>query len=264
VNETHKGIGFIRETDCNDVSRLNGSWYYNWWYVTECTTIETTFIPMIWSHGQVNDEVLTAIRRQRPPAVLTWNEPSLKTQAALPLLDRPEHREQVMGYWRRINEALRPDRIRIGSPAPAPEEEDLAWTRHFLLEAKDRDMSPDFVALHYYWRPGGGTSGAESYRAFLRTWRDWLDEILQLSLPIWVTEFGCIEKNEADNRKFMEDTFDMMLGQGGYNELHVERYCWFANRTFHPVFRDSALINSDGTLTEVGAIYRSIPAAFTR
>jgi hypothetical protein len=261
MTAVEKGIGFIPHTDCADLARLNGSWYYNWWYETECEVEATTFIPMVWSHRQLSDEVFETVRRQRPSAVLTFNEPSLETQAALPLLDSQDNIDEVLRYWRRLEEAFRPAGIPIGSPAPAPEVEDQAWARQFFLELKARDLRPDFIALHFYCRESHEAPGAEAYYTFLGEWRDWLDGTLGWQLPIWVTEYGCIDLSLDANRRFMEATFDLMLGRGKYGELHVERYCWFANRTFHPVFHNSALVDEAGELTRIGALYRAATAS---
>src|SRR5215216_4149329 len=114
MSQMEKGIGYIGETDCSDIVRLEGSWYYNWEHLSNCDVTGTTFIPMIWSHRHVRDDVFDVIRKQNPPAVLTWNEPSLTTQAGLPLLDNSTNVEEVLGYWRRILDAFRPAGIPIG------------------------------------------------------------------------------------------------------------------------------------------------------
>jgi hypothetical protein len=265
MSELLKGIGFIPGTDTSDIARLEGSWYYNWWHTPEIGAGDATFLPMIWSHRQVDDAVFEAIRLQNPPALLTWNEPSLKSQAALPLLNSDENVETVMGYWRRIYKAFKPLGIPIVSPAPASKPGDQRWARRFLREAKRRDMSPDIVALHYYCASDCASREAPGeFFALLEGWRRWLDNTLRLPVPIWITEYGAYDVNRDQTRRFMENTFDVMLRQSVCERLGVERYCWFANRTFHPVFANAALIDASGTLTDIGEIYRSVPAIHRR
>jgi hypothetical protein len=261
MSELHKGIGFIPGTDAADIARLNGSWYYNWWHTPEINAGDTTFLPMIWSHRQVEDAVLETIRHQTPPAVLTWNEPSLKTQAALPPLNNDENVELVMGYWQRIYVVFKPLGIPIVSPAPASKPGDQRWARRFLREVKRRNMLPDIVAVHHYCAAECGRKRApDELMALLTGWRKWLDKTLKHPVPIWLTEYGCYDVCKDDTREYMKNSFDILLRRDTYDSLGVERYCWFANRTFHPVFANAALFDRSGALTEIGEIYRSIPA----
>ena len=139
VNEIHhkntealKGISYnnFQGNNCNEIIKLRGLWFYNWWHTTNCN-IDLEFVPMIFSHYQTIDEIINNIISQKPEAVFTWNEPTVIDQANLPLLNNSENIDRVMSYWEKIDSSFGKTAIKISSPAFSSQHEDAKWENFF-------------------------------------------------------------------------------------------------------------------------------------
>ena len=57
--------------------------------------------------------------------------------------------------------------------------------KFFLLELKKRNMKVDFINLHYYCvKDCDNEKGKSDFYKYIKSWRDWIDNDLKLSLPV--------------------------------------------------------------------------------
>jgi len=75
-------------------------------------------------------------------------------------------------------------------------------------------------------------------------------------LPIWLTEFSCVNDSAAVNTQFMQEVAPMLEALP-----YLKRVAWFTNRTYPIGYEYTNMINTDGTPTSVGEAYQAIPAA---
>ena len=97
-----------------------------------------------------------------------------------------------------VSEALRlwPQLEAAGLPLGSPgctEGGTFGWLRSFMAGAKARQLRVDFLAVHWY----GDCKDPASLGAFLRQAR------AEYKLPIWLTEFSCMQGNAALNAAFL-------------------------------------------------------------
>jgi len=237
-----KGVGSTSPPErCNEHDQLGVSWYYTWQPVSNCTTTDAEFIPMLWSGYFMSS--LPQIAASGAPALLTFNEPDNEGQSNMTV-------SEVISLWPQIEQAVPPS-MRLSTPAVSGRGEAAQeWLKQFLVECTQCRI--DFIALHYY-----GNCTREAFYQFLSGWAtsSWGEY-----LPIWLTEFDCMTGSIEDNLQFAMD----VLPQLGETFPSLERYAWFATRTDPGIVTDydyygSALINSTtNELTSVGAYYASI------
>ncbi|UJR19791.1 hypothetical protein I4U23_022925 [Adineta vaga] len=230
-----KGVCSTSPSDhCNEIDRLNASWYYNWLPISNCTPSPTAaFIPMIWSDAFMDK--LPLVNSSGAPVLLTFNEPDFDSQSNMTV-------ELAVSLWPLIEREIDPQ-IKISSPAPTSSPAGQRWLLQFMIECVHCRI--DIIALHYY-----NTCDADTFFSFLNTWTIF-------GLPIWLTEFDCMTKSEEDNVKFAQSVIPLMAERVPL----LQRYAWFATRTDikDKYYYGCALFNATTSeLTRLGRVYRAL------
>jgi len=224
--------GFVYKcTDFTKVQQVDAKWYYNWGGSRSFGDDPALpFTPMKWGKGTVLH--MTPEMNE----LLGFNEPDGDAQSNL----TPQ---QALSLWGGFTASGR----RIGSPATAANPiKPNSWLSQFQALGGQFD----FVCLHWY-APPNSTS-------FLK----WLDDVhAQYQKPIWVTEFAVADWfGKSPGGYPVEDvkTFMDLACRGMEARPFVERYTWKTRDTSDTKMGTSALFNADGTLTELGQLYKSI------
>ncbi len=243
-----KGFGVVtRNVGWNKkVEDLRASWHYSWGHELKSLEPDSVeFVPMIWGAWsdtakiqQKLDEIKAWKDQGKVKYLLGFNEPDGKEQANMTV-------KSAIDYWPKLMEAGLP----LGSPAAV--HADREWMTEFMAEVEKRNYRVDFICVHWY-----GGANAQSLINHLQ-------KVYELyKRPIWITEFAPadwsasspttskVSKEKATN--FMKAILPMLDTLS-----YVERYCWFSAKPTNPALGNSALFNSDGSLTPLGKYYRN-------
>ena len=224
--------GFVYKcTDFAKVQLVDAKWYYNWGGSRSfCDDPSLPFTPMKWGKGTVLH--MTPEMNE----LLGFNEPDGDAQSNL----TPQ---QALSMWGELTASGK----RIGSPATAASPtKPNSWLSQFQALGGQFD----FVCLHWYAPPNAAS--------FLK----WIDDVYaQYQKPIWVTEFAVADwfgKSPGgypvdDVKAFMD-----LACRGMEARPFVERYTWKTRDVSDTKMGTSALFTADGTLTELGQLYKSI------
>lgn len=228
-----KGVGSTSPPEqCDEMDRLDVSWYYNWLPVSNCTPTPTAqFIPMIWSDYFIPQ--LSAANRSGAPVLLTFNEPDFESQGNMNV-------ELAVSLWPIIEREVSPQ-MKITSPAPTSSPDGQQWLLKFMDQCVNCRI--DIIALHYY-----NECDVETFFTFLDSWTSF-------GLPIWLTEFDCMAQSEEENIKFAQAVIPLMPKRAPL----LERYAWLATRTDvkDPNYYGCALFNTTTTeITKLGQVYQ--------
>ena len=218
-----------------NLSALHAGWYYDWGTAPVGATPGIQFVPMIWSHGNVNPPALHAAVTSGAGVLLGFNEPDVESQANMTVA-------QAIADWPQ----LQATGLRLGSPAPGTGE-DLktnGWLAQFMAQIKARGYRVDFICLHPYQADFDPARATENLRHELEYIHN------TYHLPIWVTEYGLVDWHQntypdaATAARFATMSAAMM------HELpYVERYAWYS---LIPHQQTLSLANGDGTLNLIG------------
>jgi hypothetical protein len=197
--------------------------------------------------GNISAAVSVANGASGTGELLAFNEPDKSGQSNLTPAE-------AAAIW----PSLRATGLRLGAPATADDPSvGGSWYRQFLaLISPD---IPDFIPIHYY---------AQSTDDPLIAASNLIARIdachSAFGLPIWVTEWGMIGPvlptgpSDATAEAFMRVAIRRMDGLA-----YVERYAWYrigpgdADVTG---YLNIALNDTDGTRTNIGTTYLSLPA----
>ena len=136
---------------------------------------------------------------------------------------------------------------RIGSPATAANPvKPGSWLEQFVALGG----TFDFTCVHWYAPPNAASFLAQ------------IDAIwAKYKKPIWVTEFAVADwNNKAPGGYPLEDvkTFMDLACRGMDARPFVERYSWKTRTVDDVHMGTSALFNNDGSLTDLGKMYKNI------
>jgi hypothetical protein len=102
----------------------------------------------------------------------------------------------------------------------------------------------DYIAVHWY------NCDLPSLQAYIDG-NQTLEGFVQFNKPIWVTELCCDNSHsEADQEAYMKAAIPYLEGNP-----HVYRYSWFSAAPIP----NGLLANDDGSLTNLGQTYVSLP-----
>ena len=235
--EPYKGVA---NSPCGELEALGATWFYDWSADGQsCGGAE--FVPMVWGGSGLTPEAVSAAVQDVADAghttVLGFNEPDRPDQANMTV-------EQAVALWPSLTSH---DDILVGSPATSSAPAGQQWMEEFLARAAEEDLRIDFLAVHWY---GWGEGSCDADAAGLAQYLDWA-ESLPGDLPIWITEFGCLNESGPDAatvQAFYEGVVEML-------EEHprVERYAWFPWVEHHH-------LAEDGALTPLGDAFAAAPA----
>jgi hypothetical protein len=234
----------VANSACNDLARLGVAWWYNWTQAASgCTSSQ--FVPMIWGHTgneQSAAGIASAIAnlvRGGYRTVLGFNEPDNSSQSSISVTS-------AISLWPSFNDPS----MRLGSPATQGNSAGLTWIKNFMSQV-DADTSGklrvDFIATHWY---GWNAGSCDAKAANLESWIKGI-EAIPGNRPIWVTEWGCLNKSNPDPQTvqaFFSGAVAMFA-----KHPRIERYAWY------PWTTNNELVDG-GALTSLGTVFAAEPA----
>jgi hypothetical protein len=230
------------------VSSLQGSWHYSWGAVLQPTRPPgLPFTPMIWGYYGATptfQSTIATLTQQRQQGLVTellgLNEPDGATQANVTVA-------RALEAW----PALESTGLRLGSPAAVSPTN--AWMQEFMTAVDAQGLRVDFVTVHWY-----GGANADSLMNVLRNVSQ------AYGRPVWLTEFAPADWNAtatrpnrytpADIEAFMRKALPLLDAAP-----FVERYSWFSFAQSSLPGGPAALLDDDGNLTLLGAVYQKYP-----
>ncbi len=234
--------GFVPTTSSPGVS-----WWYNW-SNQGADAGGIPFVPMIWGSGALGSAIPAG-----SPFLLGFNEPNFKAQADLTSQEAAADWPTVQDKATRIG-LVSPAVNFCGSAADPSQCTDPTVTDPYTyikdFFADCLGCKVDYVAVHWY------NCDLPSLKAYLEGNTDaggTLQGFVQFGRPIWLTEFSCDTTHSvADQKAYMEAAVPYLE-----NNPNVFRYSWFSAGGIP----NAELMNSDGTLTDLGQTYAALPAA---
>ncbi|CAH5863820.1 MULTISPECIES: glycosyl hydrolase [Klebsiella] len=236
-----KGLGVIPGNSLNKgyttgFKKLNVQWYYNWGiYPERGMPHGILYVPMLGNKKTLKN--INAVTSY--PYVLLFNEPDVS--GALTKSISPE---EAASLFKNVMNKLQ--NIKVISPAPQNPWNN--WLTNFnSMSFNSKPMNA--VAMHWY-----GLPDINKFK------RDVLYIHNKYKSNLWITEFGiripCSDNSLENQRKvsdFLRNALEFLNSQ-----QYVEKYSWFSpkNNTSESCdLRYDVLINSDGTLTDLGLLY---------
>jgi hypothetical protein len=223
------------------IQSCGAQWFYSWLSAPpENIPAGVEFIPMVWGKRGENGfaKLRAELRQNKFKTLLGFNEPDQHDQSNITV-------EEALAMWPKLMELD----VRLGSPGCV--HPDREWMKAFMKGVEERKLRVDFVTVHSY----GGPS-ADGLMKRLATVHE------MYGRPLWITEFAVGDwsaKTRAENKFRPEQIVEFVgkvLPQLDACEF-VERYAWFPSKPDSAPLGPCALFNDDGTLTPVGAAYRS-------
>jgi hypothetical protein len=224
------------------------SWWYDWGSGPSGSAPGLEFVPMIWGRSGLNDSLPAGAKY-----VLGFNEPNFTSQANM----TPA---QAAAAWPTVQAKAKAAGIPLVSPAvnfcgsaSNPSQcsdqsvtDPYTYLSDFLAACPGCEV--DYVAVHWYncdlpslqaYIEGNTSSGGS------------LPGFVQFGKPIWLTEFSCDGGHSAaDQKAYMQAAIPWLE-----SNAHVFRYSWFSASPIP----SALLTNQDGSLTDLGATYVSLP-----
>lgn len=232
------------------------SWWYNWSPKPSPSAPTETraaygmdFVPMLWNDYAFDAATVETWLKDHPEVkyLLLMNEPNLTDQANLSPTAAAAAWPQFEGIAARTGVKLVGPAITWGTMPGYSDP--VVWLDAFYnaYRAANGNRNPqiDYLAFHWYDYGLGGQ----------------LDRLAKYGKPFWVTEFANWHSN-ADGAQI--DTLDKQKVQMREmvatceQRTDVFRYAWFTGR-WSPDTHFTSLLGADGTLSELGRYYLSLP-----
>lgn len=215
--DTKKGVDVWSFPGVDQALSASGAtWYLTW--STDHAGITTRsgvhFVPMVWGAASVTREALAEAERNGP-ALLTFNEPDLSSQADMSVA-------QALALWPKLMATgltLASPAVATGAARPG------GWLDQFMRGAAQRHYQVDFIAVHWY----GGDFSTGAAVAELRSYLESIHR--RYALPVWLTEYSLIDFTPSGSRypsgaqqaEFVSASARMLDSLS-----FVARYAWFA------------------------------------
>lgn len=224
------------------------SWWYNWAIGGSGGAPGIEFVPMVWGTSTAKSALPAGARY-----VLGFNEPNFKSQSDL-------SPQQAAAAWPDIQAHAKAAGIPLVSPAvnfcgsasdssgctTSTITDPYTWLKDFFAACAGCEV--DAVAVHWY------NCDLPSLKAYIdgnTGTGGGLQGFVQFDKPIWLTEFSCGGGSSvADQTSYMKAAVPYLEGNA-----HVARYSWFSAGPIP----NAELMNGDGTLTDLGKTYASLP-----
>jgi len=230
------------------LAQVGLSWGYNWSLSPNNYNSIYEHVPMIFGKDY-DAQSVAAIARAHPGSNwLIWNEPDYWQQANI----KPTEAAQLYRTLRPLIKGADPTaRLIVGGVYNL----DTQWLSDFRSEYYRLYNEWPVVegwAVHYY--VGSTTYDKTAWRQALERVRDWMQANGGM-VELWLTEFGCLNSDSI--------AYQVMADQVPWLDAQpwLTRYAWFAafaSGQYCPNCSGS-LFNSDGSLTSLGQLYRSLP-----
>jgi hypothetical protein len=218
------------------------TWWYKWGLSAQGVGAGLEFVPMISGGGSKVADDNKAIR---PDAkyLLGYNEPNFTSQANL----TPQ---QAAADWPTLEAVAKAHNLKLVSPAvnycgddktgtgPCNGTNPATYLQDFFAACSNCQV--DYVAVHWYNCDGASL-------------KSYLDLFKQFGRPIWLTEFACAyggDTSVAGQEKYMREAIPILEARSD-----VFRYSWFSA---DPI-PNARLLNADGSPTDLGKVYLSLP-----
>jgi hypothetical protein len=222
------------------------SWWYDWGTKgTPPAGIE--FVPMIWGASNLAGPLPASAKY-----VLGFNEPNFKAQSNLTPAQAAADWPKVEGLAKAAGIPLVSPAVNYCGSASDPSgcsdpsvTDPYTWLKDFFAACSGCKV--DYVAVHWY------NCDLPSLQGYIDGNGAGLEGFVQFGKPIWLTEFCCSgSSTAADQKAYMQAAVPYLEGNP-----HVYRYSWFSASPIP----SAELTNADGTLTDLGATYVSLPQA---
>jgi hypothetical protein len=235
----YKGVA---SCTCAERTTLKVSWYYNWTVTPDNCTTGGEFVPMYSNHPNTNptpqavSDQISRLVSAGYKYVLGFNEPNKSDQANMTVAD-------AIALWPAMTSN---PAILVGSPATSADGK--SWFEDFWTQVQAHKLRVDFIAIHWYgWNAGSCDPNGSNLESYIK-WAEGLPG----DLPIWLTEWGCMNASNPDDatvQAFYQGAVKMFA-----KHPRLERYAWYQ---WDP---HNYLTNSDHSLTPFGEVYASEPA----
>jgi hypothetical protein len=220
--------------DCAAVKLSEAQWWYNWYVDPGCDA--PNYVPMVSGRDkQTQGDIQWQVDRAYSNGyrtLLGFNEPNQPGQSVMSV-------DKALDLWPTLTSH---DDVVVGSPAVSGGNGGTEWLTSFMQGVDDRKLRVDFVAAHFYgW--GAGSCTGENLKSYLQQIQS-----LANGRPVWVTEFGCLDASNTDEktvRQFYNDAVKVL------EDLGIERWCWYTPEKNH------ALVDG-GKLTGLGQDFVAI------
>lgn len=218
------------------------AWWYNWGPSASGDESGPEFVPMAWGAGTTADELSSRLA-DGAQFLLGFNEPNFHAQANLSATE-------AAAGWPILEQVAEEHELFLVSPAvnfcgddatgtgPCHDTNPFDYLDDFF--AACTGCRVDYVAVHWY---NCDTDSLEWY----------LGEFKRFGKPIWLTEFACAyggDTSVAGQEAYMRAAIPVLEA-----DPDVFRYAWFSAGPIP----EARLLNDDGSPTELGWIYASLP-----
>jgi hypothetical protein len=226
-----------------NAAKLGAKWCYNWGSGKPSNLpAGVEFFPMWWSYyGATAAQDLAAMQNLRSQGfnvLLTYNEP-----------DRPDQSNLTVAYalqgYRGASAAAKSTGMLLISPACA--DANSTWMQQFMAAVQAENLACHAVSVHNY------NANANSFLSYVDGVRN------RYGKNIYVTEFAPTDWKSptaitvANCKTYMATAVPGLKSRG-----FVLRYSWYCGTLPGPnVLGTAALVNSNGTLTELGNQYKT-------
>ncbi|GGA81410.1 glycosyl hydrolase [Puia dinghuensis] len=234
-------VGTLYGSYEGNVVNLKAFWYYTWGTLVPVPTPQNCdFVSMFWGQGNMTASNIAAVQQAKAQGqvkyILGFNEPDRPDQSNMTV-------SQALAYWPQLESIGLP----LGSPATSwPTNQ---WFSDFMDSVSAEKLRVDFICVHMYV----GTDD----NSFVQTLQTVYNKY---HLPIWITEFATADwkaSTPAANQYTPADALGFMqrLLPKLDSLSYVQRYSWFSGDPGSAALWPSALINTNGQLTTLGAWY---------
>lgn len=238
-----KGLGVIPGNSLHagyteGIKKLDINWYYNWGVFPEKKMpSEIQFVPMIGNKNAVKKvNNVTSY-----PYVLLFNEPDpVQVSSHIDIITPKDASNLFEGIISKL------DKVKIISPAPRNPWNN--WLHDFNRISGDSKRM-HAIAMHWYGEPD-----IEKFKKDVNFIHN------KYKNKLWITEFAvripCNDNSEENPKKvyrFMKEALTFLNQQ-----TYVEKYSWFSPKDSSSEsckLRYDVLINTDGSLTDLGLLY---------
>jgi Glycosyl hydrolase catalytic core len=224
------------------------SWWYNWAISGSGGAPAIEFVPMVWGSSTAKSALPAGARY-----VLGFNEPNFMAQSNL-------SPQQAAAAWPDIEAHAKTAGIPLVSPAVnfcgsasdssqctvSTITDPYTYLKDFFAACSGCEV--DYIAVHWY------NCDLPSLKAYIEgntSTGGGLQGFVQFGKPIWLTEFSCGGGSSVANQTaYMKAAVPYLEGSA-----NIARYSWFSASPIP----NAQLMNGDGTLTDLGKTYVSLP-----
>lgn len=243
-NPDKKGSAF---TSLQTVDSMASDWFYNWG-LGATSSAQQQYVPMTWGKGACSNENVSVLAQKSGIThLLSFNEPDNADQSNIPNIDTAVARYKIM----------QKTGLRLGSPVTTQDQVmgDGRWLTRFMATAATQKLRIDYIAVHWYdWGNQTNNQATDSLtaEAVFNRFVTYMGKVHAAypGKPLWVTEFNAnVNRTSVTIHKY----FMKLASEWLNNTDYVERYSYFFP---NPI----PAVNGDGSLTDAGAYWKSMPS----